>query len=72
MVRSKRSDGEGIMKRIFVFGILAFAACTKEEPAADTTRVASADVSVPQRGAAQAAPSATRVIKVYKDANCGC
>ena len=58
------------MKRFIV--LVMIAACTKEQPAADTTRVASAEVSVPQRGAAQAAPSATRVIKVYKDANCGC
>ena len=70
MVRSKRSNRERIVKRLIVLGMLA--ACSQGEPAADTTRVASAEVSVPQRGAAHTAPSATRVIKVYKDPNCGC
>ena len=74
MVRSKRSNRERIVKRLIV--LVMIAACTQEKPAADTTadttKVASAEVSVPQRGAAHTAPSATRVIKVYKDPNCGC
>lgn len=60
------------MRRLIMSVLLVAAGCSKPQSQPAPAQVASNDVSVPQRGAAEAAPSATRVIKVYKDANCGC
>ena len=46
---------------------LVSAACAKENPQADTTRVASVAATP-----VAATPAAVRNIKVYKDPNCGC
>ena len=46
---------------------LVSAACAKENPQADTTRVASVTATP-----VAATPAAARNIKVYKDPNCGC
>lgn len=59
------------MKKAIIAAILVVA-CSKPEIDATPVQAAPADVPVPQRSPAQAAPSATRLMKVYKDANCGC
>jgi hypothetical protein len=68
-----------MMKKIFIAGLVAAAACTKQEGNADTAQIASAQpsaVSATPRDGAKATSSASlvtsRTIKVYKDANCGC
>jgi hypothetical protein len=51
------------MRRIVMIALLVTAACGKQNPQADATRVASIPVQ---------APVSSRTIKVYKDPNCGC
>jgi hypothetical protein len=56
-----------MMKKTIVIALLVSAACAKQNPEADTTKVASATATP-----VAAITSTTRNIKVYKDPNCGC